>query len=73
MTSAWLLIRRLADQLAIYLPVLLMGALALGSLALDTEAQGNFCVGQRARIRLFAIDYDPKNPIDMRFGVFKNA
>ena len=31
MTSAWLLIRRLADQLAIYLPVLLMGALALGS------------------------------------------
>lgn len=31
MTAAWLLIRRLADQLAIYLPVLLMGALALGS------------------------------------------
>ena len=31
MTSAWLLIRRLADQLAIYLPLLLMGALALGS------------------------------------------
>lgn len=31
MTSAWLLIRRLADQLAIYLPVLLMAALALGS------------------------------------------
>jgi lipopolysaccharide export system protein LptC len=31
MMSAWLLIRRLADQLAIYLPVLLMGALALGS------------------------------------------
>jgi lipopolysaccharide export system protein LptC len=31
MTSAWLLIRRLADQLAIYLPILMMGALALGS------------------------------------------
>jgi lipopolysaccharide export system protein LptC len=31
MTSAWLLIRRLADQLVIYLPVLLMAALALGS------------------------------------------
>jgi lipopolysaccharide export system protein LptC len=31
MTSAWLLIRRLADQLAIYLPLLLMAALALGS------------------------------------------
>lgn len=31
MTSAWLMLRRLADQLAIYLPVLLMGALALGS------------------------------------------
>jgi lipopolysaccharide export system protein LptC len=31
MTAAWLFIRRLADQLAIYLPVLLMGALALGS------------------------------------------
>jgi lipopolysaccharide export system protein LptC len=31
MTAVWLLIRRLADQLAIYLPVLLMGALALGS------------------------------------------
>lgn len=31
MTAAWLLIRRLADQLAIYLPVLLMGALALCS------------------------------------------
>jgi hypothetical protein len=32
MTAAWLLIRRLADQLAIYLPVLLMGALALTKL-----------------------------------------
>ena len=31
MTSAWLLIRKLADQFAIYLPILLMGALALGS------------------------------------------
>jgi lipopolysaccharide export system protein LptC len=31
MTAAWLLIRRVADQLAIYLPVLLMAALALGS------------------------------------------
>ena len=31
MISTWLLIRRLADQVAIYLPVLLMGALALGS------------------------------------------
>jgi lipopolysaccharide export system protein LptC len=31
MTTAWLLIRRLADQFAIYLPVVLMGALALGS------------------------------------------
>ncbi len=31
MTSTWLLIRRLIDQLAIYLPVLLMAALALGS------------------------------------------
>lgn len=31
MTSAWLLFRRLADQLAIYLPLLLMAALALGS------------------------------------------
>ena len=31
MTAAWLLIRRLADQLAIYLPILLMAALALGS------------------------------------------
>ncbi len=31
MTSAWLLIRRLADQLAIYLPIILMAALALGS------------------------------------------
>lgn len=31
MTNAWLLIRRLADQLAIYLPLLLMAALALGS------------------------------------------
>jgi lipopolysaccharide export system protein LptC len=31
MIAAWLFIRRLADQLAIYLPVLLMGALALGS------------------------------------------
>jgi lipopolysaccharide export system protein LptC len=31
MTSAWLLIRRLADQLAIYLPLLLMATLALGS------------------------------------------
>lgn len=31
MTSAWLFIRRLADQLAIYLPLLLMAALALGS------------------------------------------
>ena len=32
MTSAWLLLRRLADQLVIYLPVLLMAALALGQL-----------------------------------------
>ena len=31
MTTVWLQIRRLADHLAIYLPVLLMGALALGS------------------------------------------
>ena len=31
MTSAWLLIRKLADQFAIYLPILLMGTLALGS------------------------------------------
>ena len=31
MLAAWQLLRRLADQLAIYLPVLLMGALALGS------------------------------------------
>lgn len=31
MTSAWLLIRRLTDQLAIYLPLLLMATLALGS------------------------------------------
>jgi lipopolysaccharide export system protein LptC len=31
MSSAWQFIRRLADQLAIYLPILLMGALALGS------------------------------------------
>ncbi len=31
MTSTWLLLRRLADQFAIYLPILLMGALALGS------------------------------------------
>ena len=31
MTSAWLLLRRLADHLVIYLPVLLMAALALGS------------------------------------------
>lgn len=31
MTSAWLFIRRLADQMAIYLPLLLMAALALGS------------------------------------------
>jgi lipopolysaccharide export system protein LptC len=31
MNAAWLLIRRLADRLVIYLPVLLMGALALGS------------------------------------------
>lgn len=31
MNTAWLLIRRLADRFAIYLPVLLMGALALGS------------------------------------------
>lgn len=31
MTSTWLLLRRLADQFAIYLPILLMGALAMGS------------------------------------------
>ena len=31
MTTAWLLLRRLADHLVIYLPVLLMAALALGS------------------------------------------
>ena len=31
MISAWLLIRRLADKLAIYLPVFLMAGLALGS------------------------------------------
>lgn len=31
MTSTWLLLRKLADQFAIYLPILLMGALALGS------------------------------------------
>lgn len=31
MNSTWLLLRRLADQFAIYLPILLMGALALGS------------------------------------------
>jgi lipopolysaccharide export system protein LptC len=31
MTSSWLLIRRLTDQLVIYLPVALMAALALGS------------------------------------------
>jgi lipopolysaccharide export system protein LptC len=31
MTSAWLLIRRIADKLAIYLPLLLMAGLALGS------------------------------------------
>lgn len=31
MTNAWLLLRRLTDQLVIYLPVLLMAALALGS------------------------------------------
>ena len=31
MIAAWLLIRRLADRLVIYLPILLMAALALGS------------------------------------------
>jgi lipopolysaccharide export system protein LptC len=31
MTNAWLLLRRLAEHLVIYLPVLLMAALALGS------------------------------------------
>jgi lipopolysaccharide export system protein LptC len=31
MNAAWLLIRRLVDRLVIYLPLLLMGALALGS------------------------------------------
>ena len=31
MNTAWVFVRRLADQLAIYLPILLMGALALGS------------------------------------------
>jgi lipopolysaccharide export system protein LptC len=31
MTNAWLLLRRLTDRLVIYLPVLLMAALALGS------------------------------------------
>ncbi|MDO8773190.1 MAG: LPS export ABC transporter periplasmic protein LptC [Burkholderiaceae bacterium] len=31
MNTAWQLIRRTADQLVVYLPVLLMGALALGS------------------------------------------
>ncbi len=31
MTNAWLLLRRLTDRLVIYLPILLMAALALGS------------------------------------------
>jgi lipopolysaccharide export system protein LptC len=31
MTTAWLIFRRIADQLVIYLPILLMGVLALGS------------------------------------------
>ena len=31
MTNTWLLLRRLAEHLVIYLPVLLMAALALGS------------------------------------------
>jgi lipopolysaccharide export system protein LptC len=31
MNAAWLLIRRLVDRLVIYLPILLMGTLALGS------------------------------------------
>ncbi|MEY4910464.1 MAG: hypothetical protein RL761_127, partial [Pseudomonadota bacterium] len=31
MNTAWLFTRRLADRLVIYLPLLLMGALALGS------------------------------------------
>jgi lipopolysaccharide export system protein LptC len=38
MTNAWLLLRRLAEHLVIYLPVLLMAALALGSFWLVRNA-----------------------------------